>query len=314
MSAAKQLIVPPIVNLGLSAGKFRSDSSLNCGNVHELLLTQANKRQAQAIQEEGDADTQEESEVIPSPKKASFFRQFIQVHTSQADEKPTTSTHAVPKGDRAQPATGSFFRRFLNSSEPASIPETKEDNRSSTDAVSSANKSEPSSDTDRYSIFRFVEKEGSTTRSKELASKIQSEVGENANVCENATHTSGDANITPPPSSPVDLENTLVCEECKARVLIHMMPEHTDFHFAQRLQQEWNREQFFREYVVLVFKVAVDHRTSTDTACRNFPPLHRLIRPEIPNTSEMTLEETQLTGCILTVYYRYHDDKRDKTC
>lgn len=36
--------------------------------------------------------------------------------------------------------------------------------------------------------------------------------------------------------------DTMLCEECGSRVLIHLMPEHTDFHFARKLQQEWNQE------------------------------------------------------------------------
>ena len=35
---------------------------------------------------------------------------------------------------------------------------------------------------------------------------------------------------------------TIMCEECGSRVLVHLMPEHADFHFAKKVQQEWNRE------------------------------------------------------------------------
>uniref|UniRef100_A0A915EUS5 DNA polymerase eta n=1 Tax=Echinococcus canadensis TaxID=519352 RepID=A0A915EUS5_9CEST len=34
----------------------------------------------------------------------------------------------------------------------------------------------------------------------------------------------------------------VLCEECGSYVLVHLMPEHRDFHFARRVQQEWNRE------------------------------------------------------------------------
>lgn len=36
--------------------------------------------------------------------------------------------------------------------------------------------------------------------------------------------------------------DTILCEECGSRVPIHMMPEHLDFHFARKLQAEWNKE------------------------------------------------------------------------
>ncbi|KAL5104308.1 DNA polymerase eta [Taenia crassiceps] len=34
----------------------------------------------------------------------------------------------------------------------------------------------------------------------------------------------------------------ILCEECGSYVLVHLMPEHKDFHFARRLQQAWNKE------------------------------------------------------------------------
>ena len=36
--------------------------------------------------------------------------------------------------------------------------------------------------------------------------------------------------------------DTILCEECGSRVLVHLMPEHSDFHFAKKVQQEWNRD------------------------------------------------------------------------
>uniref|UniRef100_A0A0X3PIG8 DNA polymerase eta n=4 Tax=Schistocephalus solidus TaxID=70667 RepID=A0A0X3PIG8_SCHSO len=244
---------PPIVNLGLTAGKFRSDSALNCGNLQELLLTQANKRHTQATREEGDSDTREENEIVPTTKRASFFRQFIQVPTSCADKKSMNSVHAVPSLVRAQPTssppivdsnsnlTKSFFRRFINSSEAASIPGTEEDGRPLTDAAPCANKSECLPEGDRYSIRRFVmeDRESSRTQSQTQPIEIHRKDREKV-VHEDATHTSGDTDST---HSYVDLENTIICEECGARVLIHLMSEHTDFHVAHRIQQEWNREE-----------------------------------------------------------------------
>ncbi|KAM7540381.1 hypothetical protein Aperf_G00000046223 [Anoplocephala perfoliata] len=36
--------------------------------------------------------------------------------------------------------------------------------------------------------------------------------------------------------------DTILCEECGSQIPIHLMPEHSDFHFARKLQAEWNRE------------------------------------------------------------------------
>ncbi|VDK35557.1 unnamed protein product [Taenia asiatica] len=38
------------------------------------------------------------------------------------------------------------------------------------------------------------------------------------------------------------MADKILCEECGSYVLVHLMPEHKDFHFARRLQQEWNKE------------------------------------------------------------------------
>lgn len=38
------------------------------------------------------------------------------------------------------------------------------------------------------------------------------------------------------------IADKILCEECGSYVLVHLMPEHKDFHLARRLQQEWNRE------------------------------------------------------------------------
>ncbi|VDM23462.1 unnamed protein product [Hydatigera taeniaeformis] len=34
----------------------------------------------------------------------------------------------------------------------------------------------------------------------------------------------------------------VLCADCGSYVLMHLMPEHQDFHFARKVQQEWNRE------------------------------------------------------------------------
>ncbi|VDD79849.1 unnamed protein product [Mesocestoides corti] len=36
--------------------------------------------------------------------------------------------------------------------------------------------------------------------------------------------------------------DTILCEECGSRVLVHLMPEHSDFHFARKIQRQWNQE------------------------------------------------------------------------
>ncbi|BHF71655.1 hypothetical protein SprV_0401471500 [Sparganum proliferum] len=237
----------PIVGLGLTAGKFRPDSALNCRDVQELLLTQANKHHTQATREE-DPDTREDSETAPCTKTVSFFRQFIQVPTSCSDEKPTV--HTVPDLANEEPTsspptagsnshkTESFFRRFINTSETTSTSETKD--TALADSTPFANKPEQSSGGDRSFFGRFVDGgEGFGVRSKAQTSGTRPKDGEGV-VGGDVASISGETNISLPH---VDFENTIICEECGARVLIHMMPEHTDFHFARRLQQEWNREE-----------------------------------------------------------------------
>ncbi|VDN97362.1 unnamed protein product [Rodentolepis nana] len=36
--------------------------------------------------------------------------------------------------------------------------------------------------------------------------------------------------------------DTILCEECGLQVPVHVMPEHSDFHFARKLQAEWTKE------------------------------------------------------------------------
>lgn len=150
----------PIVNLGLTATKFRPESSANNSNIQQLLQVQP-----------------------PSTKSAAVTHPV----TDSAERKP-------------------FFHRFML---PSSPPEKK-------------------SKTPFFNQFKMTTDEVEENESSPIPPPSTS----NASLKNEGGYLRGGMNA----------DNSAVCDECGSRVFIHLMPEHSDFHFAKKIQLELNPE------------------------------------------------------------------------
>lgn len=107
--------------------------------------------------------------------------------------------------------------------------ETKEIQNNSTDT-------EGSLSVKRESFFRkFIEKDEEPAEKRESFFHRYIEQP----VEEPVPSTSKSPNFFIQHDSAVD---TILCQECGLQIPVHIMPEHSDFHFARKLQAEWNKE------------------------------------------------------------------------
>ncbi|KAM3175695.1 hypothetical protein ACTXT7_008023 [Hymenolepis weldensis] len=95
-------------------------------------------------------------------------------------------------------------------------------------------KQEENQPTRRESFFRkFIEKEEEPPKRESFFHRYIEPMGENV------PSTSKSPNFFIQHDSTVD---TILCEECGLQIPVHIMPEHSDFHLARKLQAEWTRE------------------------------------------------------------------------
>ncbi|KAF5397660.1 DNA polymerase eta subunit [Paragonimus heterotremus] len=184
---------PGITCLGLSAGKFCSDTCALSTDIRALLQKQSVVKR----------------DITPSV--TATLTHISPNTTSVSDSKcfaPTDSTTGPPT---------SFFKRLCTAeiSEPSLLTAVAPDSPEC--AVNNTELNEPVEEHDP-SLTNFLTEHDTDSRS---STKSDSGVFFTSYIAGDWT----------------------VCEECGRRVAVWQVPEHTDFHLAQRLQHEWTQPQ-----------------------------------------------------------------------
>ncbi|KAF6770039.1 hypothetical protein AHF37_11860, partial [Paragonimus kellicotti] len=184
---------PGITCLGLSAGKFCSDSCALSTDIRALLQKQSIIKR----------------DLTPSTST-------ISTHISPNTKSVSDSKCLVPSDSTTGPPT-SFFKRLFTAemSEPSLLTVVASESPERT--VNNMDLNGPVEEHDP-SITNLVVEHDTDSRS---SAKSDSSVFFTSYIAGDWT----------------------VCEECGRRVAVWQVPEHADFHLAQRLQHEWTQAQ-----------------------------------------------------------------------
>ncbi|THD27281.1 DNA polymerase eta subunit [Fasciola hepatica] len=200
--AKSEMWKTPITLLAFSAGKFSSDFAIESGNLRTMFAHQ----NTLAV---GLVNTEDNPSAVKSFDDSSVCEKqksspLRQQGAYASNPTTTNATNGV---------TSSFFKRLrvaeLSVSacpSPTKSPKQSPTKRSNTSPEPRVATSDPSIEPDSNSR--------SSTNSEAPAVFFTS-------------YTAGD---------------WIVCEECGSRISVWQVPEHSDFHVAQRVQQDWVRE------------------------------------------------------------------------
>ncbi|CAH8461936.1 unnamed protein product [Schistosoma haematobium] len=253
---APEIWDPGINSLGLSAGKFLSNSSTSNADIRSLLQ----KKQIESIKY--DTVVQQESMVSIPPEK-STSPSLVKL-SSDNDVKNDTVNISPDRKRNSNDSTVnintnnlSFFKRLRVAEISAPFHPTPlidnlniSNNTTTNDNNTSENKNfllvenqsgklisnpitPPPSTTTNVQLHQSLEQNKSSTLDDSPYLEVDSE-------SRHSTSTTSDSSNF---FKSYSIGDWIICDKCNSRISIWQLPEHEDFHIAQRIQHEWSNKE-----------------------------------------------------------------------
>lgn len=247
---------PGINSLGLSAGKFLSNSSTSNVDIRSLLQ----KKQIESIKY--DTVVQQESMVSIPPEK-STSPSLVKLSSDNDAKNDTVNISPDRKRNSNDSIVNintnnlSFFKRLRVAEISAPFHPTPlidnlniNNNTTTNDNNTSENKNfllvenqsgklisnsitPPPSTTTNVQLHQSLEQNKSSTLDDSPYLEVDSE-------SRHSTSTTSDSSNF---FKSYSIGDWIICDKCNSRISIWQLPEHEDFHIAQRIQHEWSNKE-----------------------------------------------------------------------